>query len=151
MKCFKYNSGKIAQGVEVAGKKLDTCEILVKLPNDWSGEVFIQMVKSREFADVFLYTYVELCEGDTVSSIFPEGCFVLDMPCPISYTNYDNSALELDVTCDRVLVVLFKDSCVYDKDTNKYITNNNGKPKISSEPPASGPEVLDPGIDYLVF
>ncbi len=151
MKCFKYNSSKIAQGVEVAGKKLKTCEILVKLPNDWSGEVFIQMVKSREFADVFLYTCVELCEGDTVSSIFPEGCFVLEMPCPVSYTNYDNSALELDVTSDRVLVVLFDNSCVYDKDTDKYITNDGGKPKISDEPPAPGPEVLDENTSYLVF
>lgn len=151
MNCFKYKSGKITQGVDVSGKKLKTCEILVKLPKDWNNDIFIQRVRDRDFADIFLYTCVELCEGDTVSSIFPEGCFVLELPCPISYTNYDTSALELDVTCDRVLVVLFDDSCVYDKDTNKYITNDKGKPKVSDEPPSGGPETLDPEIEYLVF
>ena len=151
MKCFNYKSGKITQGVVAAGKKLKTCEVLVKLPKDWSNDVFIQQVRSRDLADIFLYACVELCEGDTVSSIFPESCFVLEMPCPISYTNYETSALELDVTPDRVLVVLFEDSCLYDKDTGKYITNDAGKPKVEDEPPAAGPEQLDEDTDYLVF
>lgn len=151
MKCFKYKSGKTTQGIEVAGKTLKTCELLVKLPKDWNNDVFINRARSREYADIFLHACVELCEGDSVGSVFPEGCFVLEMPCPISYHNYETSAMELDVTCDRVLVALYDDSCVYDKDTDKYITNDKGKPKVSDEPPTAKPQILDPGTEYYVF
>lgn len=154
MRCFTYSKGKVSTGIVQNefknNKTLNTCAILLKVPDVWPVDALIENIRSRAYADILLHTCIELVEGDSVSNVFPETCAVVRFPCPVSFTNYNNSALELDVSADGVLAVLFTDSCVYDKDTGKYVTNVDGNIAVSDKEPESQPTVgLEPGFTYV--
>ena len=152
MKCYSYKNGKITSGITHGDRCLKTCAVLVKFPESWNLSRFLESVRCKEYSDIFLHACVELIEGDSITSVFPEGCAVVNMPCPVSFTNHRNMALELDVTDAGVLAVLPPDSSIYDKDTERYISNVEGKlhvDKVDLIP--LDPEAMDEGTHYIEF
>lgn len=130
MNCYTYTDGETLPGFNLNGENQKTCAFTLNVPYDWDVDELIARLKNHSQADILLYSCVEVCKGDSVSSVFPENCIMITSSDIFSLNNHDNSCLEVIADADRVVYVLFDGSELYDTETGKYIRNSNGTPEV---------------------
>jgi hypothetical protein len=150
MNCFTYADGRTATGINLQGKNQKTCAIQLNIPGDWPNDKFIQSIRERKRTDILLHAYAEIVEGDTKSSVFPEGCIMVHCKDVLHLKNYDNSCLEVLVNSLGGYYVLFNRSALLDTTTGKYITNADGKPKLSDTEPWVIQPSDDDSADFVI-
>lgn len=139
MKCYTYVSGRTTAGINHNGGTKKTCAIKLNIPYDWDADRFMANIQHKESADIFLYCVSEIVEGDSLSSVFPENCFLIHCPELTDISNYNCSCFEITINESGAYYVLFENSILKDTTTSSYIINENGKPKIvSSNPTVEG-------------
>ena len=131
MNCYTYTNGETLPGFTSNGINQKTCAFTLKIPYDWDADEIISRLKNRSHADILLYSCVDICQGNSVSSVFPENCIAICSPEIFTLENYDDSCLEVTADADRVIYILFEDSELFDSATDKYICNAGGVPELS--------------------
>ena len=131
MNCFTYATGENLPGVDLNGSNQKTCAFTLKIPYDWDADELINRLRNHSHADILLYSCVEVVEGNSLSSVFPESCIAVFSPEIFTLTNHDDSCLEVIADADRIVYVLFDGSELYDESTCKYLRNENGSLEIN--------------------
>jgi hypothetical protein len=130
MNCFTYTNGETLPGFSLNGENQKTCAFTLNIPYDWDADELINRLKNYSQADILLYSCVQICEGNSVSSVFPENCVMLASGDIFSLVNYDASCLEVLAEADRIVYIMFNNSELYDTESGKYIRNNDGTLEI---------------------
>ena len=134
MKAYTYTDGKITAGTELPGiGNQKTCALTLNIPCDWDVDTFISRLKGREHADLMLYCCVTLSQGDSISSVFPETCVLLNCSDPLLLENHLNSCFELYFDDTTALYILMDGSELLDTKANVYIRNDSGKLKLHQD------------------
>ena len=136
MKCYTYLSGKLTAGINHNGETKKTCAIKINIPYDWDADSFMANIQQKIYADIFLYCVSEIVDGHSVSSVFPENCFLLHCPELVNMDNLNCSCLEIAINESGAYYVLFENSSLKDTATGSCIINDSGKPKITADSPA---------------
>lgn len=135
MICFTYDNGILTQGYQLAGQNQKTCAFNLKIPADWDVDEFERILKSQVFCDTLLHCVANICEGDSVNSVFPRGCIALISLDAIHIDNVNNSCTIVSADADKTVYVLFDGSCLWDSLRKQYIYNIAGELSISTEAP----------------
>lgn len=133
MNCYTYTAGEPLPGFSLNGINQRTCAFTLHIPYDWDVDELLNRLKNHSQADILLYSCVEVCEGNSVSSVFPENCIMVACEDIFSLKNQDNSCLEVLANADCVAYILFDGSELYDTEKGKYIRNADGVLEINDQ------------------
>lgn len=145
MKCYTYAAGKTTTGVSHLGQTKKTCALKLNIPRDWDADQILADIQSKKYADILLYCACDVVDGDSLSSVFPEDCFLIYCPDITIMDNHNNSCYEVLVNAAGAYYVLFSDSMLVDTDKSVAIINEGGKPKISNSPTVQDDVLTDTG------
>lgn len=149
MKCFTYTHGETLPGFNLNGVNQKTCAFTLKIPYDWDTDELIDRLRNHSQADILLYSCVEVCEGDSVSSVFPENCLAVMSDELFTLDNYEDSCLEVCADDAGLTFVLFDGSELYDSATGKYIRNDDGV--LSIQDTSKRVEVINETDDSIIL
>lgn len=136
MICFTYDNGILTQGYQLAGKTQKTCAFNLKIPADWDADEFERALRAQVFCDTLLHCVANICEGDSVNSVFPSGCIALISLDTIHIDNINNSCTIVSADAEKTVYVLFDGSCLWDDSHKQYIYNSSGELNISKDIPS---------------
>ena len=134
MRCYTYDNHTLTAGCIISGTNQKTCSFNLSIPEDWDVDRLQQLLKSEAVSDTLLHGVARLSVGDSVSSVFPQGCITIKCTDVIYINNVHNSCLEVVADDSETVYVLFDGSCLHDGKTNKYIINHNGELTVSDKP-----------------
>lgn len=132
MKCYTYTDGQLLEGCLIRGRNQKTCAFTLTIPLDWDTDTITTRLKSQEFCDTMLYGVADICEGDSISSVFPKSCVAVLCRDVLHIHNDKNSCAEMVADAERTVYVLFTGSTLTDTVNKVSISNVDGTLSISA-------------------
>jgi hypothetical protein len=131
MDVYSYNGNNVEPGDLTGWLPKKNCRIKINFPASMSDTVaasIMELIKSKEVADILLYGAVSFISSEEDSKLFPSTDYIiLVVPSNVAtkITNIDNSAFVVHADGDRVIYMLSGDSILQDVSSGILLIKDN--------------------------
>lgn len=142
MRFFTLQDNKPSEGIDVSqytvcsdliGKhKIKAGSFRLFSPGYWSIDKLINQIKEKEPFDILLYCDARLSAVDSVTSLLPKDCFLLEvhMPDVKFLRDYGDKSMPLLQSKLKALFICYEGTTIIQLKDDEFLTNMKGKPTI---------------------
>ena len=102
-------------------------------PVSWNVDTLLNNVRAHKPFDQLLYCDIRLSANDSVTTLLPADCFLIELPYPgcTSLFEKGDESMPLLTRSKHALFICFSNKTMFSIPGGKYLINDNGTPTVT--------------------
>lgn len=143
MRFFSLRDLTIVKGIDVSQyphgddltnrTTMETGSFRLIAPVSWNVDALLNNVRAHKPFDQLLYCDIRLSANDSVTTLLPADCFLIELPFPGCRSLYEQGDESMPILVCRgfALFICFANTTLFQIDETHYLLNNAGNPVVT--------------------